>query len=80
MKRLLLRGAGIAFYTRLGFVEEIAAGRLVAVPLDDDRLSRVRLSLIMSSDRSPTVAVRAMAAHLEAAFARFAADFEPRAA
>ena len=80
MKRLLLRGAGIAFYTRLGFVEEIAAGRLVAVPLDDDRLSRVRLSLIMSSDRSPTVAVRAMAAHLAKALARFAADFEPRAA
>ena len=80
MKRLLLRGAGIAFYTRLGFVEEIAAGRLVAVPLDDERLARVRLSLIMSSDRPPTVAVRAMAEHLETALARFAADFEPGAA
>ena len=79
MKRLLLRGAGIAFYTRLGFVEELASGRLVAAPVEDDRLNRVRLSLIMSSERSPTVAVRAMAAHLEAALARFAADFEPRA-
>ena len=80
MKRLLLRGAGIAFYTRLGFVEELAAGRLVAVPLDDERLSRVRLSLIISSERSPTVAVRAMSEHLGAALARFAAGFETRAA
>ena len=75
-KRLLLRGAGVAFYTRLGFVEELAAGRLVAVPVEDERLSRLRLSLIMSAERSPTVAVRAMAEHLGAALARFAADFE----
>ena len=80
MKRLLLRGAGIAFYTRLGFSEELANGRLVAVPLDDERLARVRLSLIMSSERAPTVAVRAMAEHLEKALARFAADFGSRAA
>ena len=79
MKRLLLRGAGIAFHTRLGFVEELGSGRLVAVPVEDKRLTRLRLSLIMSSERSPTVAVRAMAEHLEAALARFAADFETRA-
>ena len=80
MKRLLLRGAGIAFYTRLGFVEELSSGRLVAVRLEDERLTQLRLSLIMSSDRSPTVAVRAMAEHLQGALARFAADFETRAA
>ena len=80
MKRLLLRGAGIAFYTRLGFVEELASGRLVAVPLTDERLTRLRLSLIMASERSPTVAARAMADHLAAALARFAADFETRRA
>ena len=75
MKRLLLRSAGIAFYTRLGFVEELASGRLVAVPLEDERLNRIRLSLIMSSEWTPTVAVRTMAEHLEAALARFATDF-----
>ena len=80
MKRLLLRGAGIAFYTRLGFVEELASGRLVAAPIEDERLSRLRLSLIMSSERPPTVAVRTMAEHLKAALARFATDFEPRTA
>ena len=75
MKRLLLRSTGIAFYTRLGFVEELASGRLVAVPLEDERLNRIRLSLIMSSEWTPTVAVRTMAEHLEAALARFATDF-----
>jgi len=80
MKRLLLRGAGIAFYTRIGFVEEIVSGRLAAVRVEDERLTRLRLSLVMSSERSPTVAVRAMAEHLEAALVRFAADFETRAA
>ena len=80
MKRLLLRGAGIAFYTRLGFVEELAAGRLVAVPIEDQRLTRLRLSLIMSSERPPTVAMRTMAEHLAAALANFAADFETKTA
>ena len=71
MKRLLLRGVGIAFYTRLGFTEELVGGRLVAVPLEDDRLSLLRLCLIAPSERAPTVAARAMAGHLRKALARF---------
>ena len=58
LKHLLLRGAGIAFYTRLGFTEELANGRLVAVPLEGNRLSQLRLSLIAPTDRLPTVAAR----------------------
>ena len=64
LKRLLLRGVGIAFYTRLGFVEELADGRLVAVPLESERLSQLRLCLLAPSERSPTVAARVMAEHL----------------
>jgi len=71
LKRLLLRGAGIAFYTRLGFTEELAGGRLVAVPLEGERLSTLRLCLIAPSDRLPTVAARAMAEHLRQALAEF---------
>ena len=73
LKRLLLRGVGIAFYTRLGFAEELASGRLVAVPLEDERLSRLRLSLIAPSERLPTLAAQAMAEHLQNALVRFAA-------
>ena len=72
LKRLLLRGVGIAFYTRLGFAEELAGGRLVAVPLEGERLSTLRLCLIAPSDRMPTVAAHAVAEHLKQALARFA--------
>ncbi len=74
LKRLLLRGVGIAFYTRLGFVEELADGRLVAVPLENEWLSELRLSLLAPSERSPTVAARAMAEHLGRDMAGLAAD------
>ena len=78
LKRLLLRGVGIAFYTRLGFAEELAGGRLVAVPLEGDRLSTLRLCLIGPSDRLPTVAADAMAEHLRQALARFESGIDPR--
>ena len=76
LKRLLLRGAGIAFYTRLGFTEELASGRLVAVPLEDERLSTLRLCLIAPSDRLPTVAAQAMAEHLRQALAQFGSGLD----
>ena len=71
LKRLLMRGVGIAFYTRLGFTEELASGRLVAVPLEGERLSTLRLCLIGPSDRLPTVAAGAMAEHLRQALVDF---------
>ena len=76
LKRLLLRGVGVAFYTRLGFTEELASGRLVAVPLEDERLSTLRLCLIAPSDRLPTVAAQAMAEHLQRALAQFGSGFD----
>ena len=76
LKRLLLRGVGIAFYTRLGFAEELADGRLVAVPLEGERLSTLRLCLIAPSDRLPTVAADAMAEHLRQALTQFGSGVE----
>ena len=76
LKRLLLRGVGVAFYTRLGFTEELASGRLVAVPLEDERLSTLRLCLIAPSDRLATVAAQAMAEHLRRALAQFGSGFD----
>ena len=74
LKHLLLRGAGIAFYTRLGFAQELASGRLVAVPLEGDRLSELRVCLVAPADRMPTVATGVLAEHLRQSLARFAAD------
>ena len=61
LKELLLRGVGFAFYTRLGFVTELAEGRLVAVPLNCDRLNSMRLSLIAPPNAMPAVAGRTIA-------------------
>ena len=72
VKRLLLRGVGISFYTRLGFSEELADGSLVAVPLEGKRMSELRLCLIGPSDRLPTVAGQVMVSHLRDSLARFA--------
>ena len=77
LKRLLLRGVGIAFYTRLGFAEELASGRLVAVPLEEEPLSTLRLCLIAPSERKPTVAAHAMAEHLQQALAQCAVGLDP---
>ena len=76
LKRLLLRGLGIAFYTRLGFAEELRNGSLVAVPLEEGRLSALRLCLIGPSERMPTVAARAMAGHLQQALAHFTSGLD----
>ena len=78
LKRLLLRGVGIAFYTRLGFAEELAGGRLVAVPLEGEPLSSLRVCLIAPSERKPTIAAHAMAEHLRQALAQFATGLHPR--
>ena len=78
LKRLLLRGVGIAFYTRLGFAEELASGRLVAVPLEEGPLSTLRLCLIAPSERKPTVAARAMAEHLQKALTQYATGLDPQ--
>ena len=72
IKQLLLQGVGMAFYTRLGFVEELADGRLVAVPLKCDRASEMRLTLISSPGSMPTVAARTMSAAIEQALSVFA--------
>jgi len=76
VKRLLLRGVGISFYTRLGFSEELASGSLVAIPLDGERLSKLRLCLVAPSDRMPTVAGSTMAEHLKKALASLGAELD----
>ena len=76
IKQLLLDGSAIAFYTQLGFVEELASGRLVAIPINNEVLDSLKLSLIRCSDRLPTIAVQTMAEHLKAALAEFSAVWE----
>lgn len=63
-KAFILRGAGVGFFTRFGFIQELEAGSVVAVPLSDRRLSSLKLATIASSTRRTTQAVDMFVQHL----------------
>ncbi len=66
IKRMLIAGAGVGCYTRLGFLVEIASGELVWRPLDMPGLGGLRLGLYAAAHRSLTPATRALVADLVA--------------
>lgn len=63
-KGLILRGEGIGFFTRFGFIQEIEAGTVVAIPLQEERPSSLRLATIVSSTRKTTRAIDMFAEQL----------------
>ena len=65
-KEMIRHGLGIAFYTRLGFAEELARGEIVGIPLIEKRLADLHLGMILTKLRRPTVAVSAAIEHLRA--------------
>ena len=50
-KAYILSGGGVGFFTRFGFIEEIEAGDVVAIPLVEERPSSLTLATIVSSAR-----------------------------
>jgi len=63
-KGLILRGEGIGFFTRFGFIQEIEDGTVVAIPLEEERPSSLRLATIVSSTRKTTRAIDMFAEQL----------------
>ena len=51
LKRSVIAGRGIAFFSRLGFVREIAAGEAVWRPLDDPAINQLRAGVIVGRGR-----------------------------
>ncbi len=64
LKHMVRAGLGVAFYTRIGFLEDLAHGTVVAIPLKEKRLSALRVGLILPRRRRPSPAVAAMTEHL----------------
>lgn len=64
MKRAVLANLGIAFFTRLAFRREIAAGELVHIPLAEARLNRLKLAVMIPTTRKLSVATSMMLEHL----------------
>ncbi|WP_341679462.1 LysR family transcriptional regulator [Niveibacterium sp. SC-1] len=72
-------GLGIAFQTRLGLEQDLADGRLVFVPLQDEPPAESPLSLFLRAGRSLQPALEAFATRLAEAIAQRAREELPRA-
>jgi DNA-binding transcriptional LysR family regulator len=51
LKRSVLAGRGIAFFSKLGFLKEIARNEAVWRPLDDPAINRLRVGVLTARNR-----------------------------
>src|SRR4051812_3622529 len=56
MRQVILSGLGIGFFTPIGFLDEIARGDLVHVPLAESGLADSAIGILVPKDRRPTLA------------------------
>jgi DNA-binding transcriptional LysR family regulator len=67
LKHMVRAGLGVAFYTRIGFIDELRARTVIAVPLAETRLAQIRVGLMLPRRRRPTPAVVPMIERLSEA-------------
>jgi DNA-binding transcriptional LysR family regulator len=60
LKPFIMSGQGIAFFTPLGFMDEIAAGDIVPVPIAGSRLQSLHIGVIVQKRRQLTHAAEAV--------------------
>jgi DNA-binding transcriptional LysR family regulator len=65
LKALVADGVGIAFYTPIGFLEELTRGIVVAIPLKIDAFQKLRLGLMLHRRRKPSPATIAVLDRLQ---------------
>lgn len=58
LKIAIRLGMGIAFFTRLGFLDEIARGEMVWRPFDSEAINALRIGLVVAEGRAPTAPAR----------------------
>jgi DNA-binding transcriptional LysR family regulator len=56
MRQIILADLGIGFFTPIGFIDEIARGDLVHVPLAEPSLANSAIGILVPQDRRPTLA------------------------
>ncbi|MEM7443758.1 MAG: LysR family transcriptional regulator [Pseudomonadota bacterium] len=64
-KRLIKQGVGIAFFTPVAFLREVANRELIHVPLMEPHLANLRMGIIIPSQRQLSPMTMTMVAHLE---------------
>lgn len=60
LKPFIMSGQGIAFFTPLGFLDEIKAGDIVAIPIAGSRLRSLHIGIIVRKRRQLTHAAEAV--------------------
>jgi DNA-binding transcriptional LysR family regulator len=58
LKVAIRLGMGIAFFTRLGFLDEIERGELVWRPFDSAAINALRVGVVIAEGRTPTAPAR----------------------
>ncbi|MCW3476077.1 LysR family transcriptional regulator [Limobrevibacterium gyesilva] len=74
LRHIIRAELGVAFFTRLGFLREIAAGDLVWIPLASPRLEQLRLGLFTPSLRTLAPATSMVVSELTERFAQLERD------
>ncbi|NGM22214.1 LysR family transcriptional regulator [Roseomonas stagni] len=64
LKTAIRLNMGIAFFTRLGFLEEIERGEVAWRPFDSPAINALRIGLLVPASRAPTAPARQLAARL----------------
>jgi len=59
IKQAVIEGRGLAFFTRLGFLDEIVDGRVVWRPLADPDINRMRVAILLRRNHKPTLVQKA---------------------
>lgn len=60
LKPFIMSGEGVAFFTPLGFIDEIKAGSIVALPIEGSRLQALHIGVLVQKRRQLTHAAEAV--------------------
>jgi len=74
MRQIILAGLGIAFFTPVGFIDEIRRGELVHVPLAEPRLADSRIGVLVPRHQNLSPPARLAIEHISARLREFAAE------
>jgi DNA-binding transcriptional LysR family regulator len=59
IKQAVIAGRGLAFFTRLGFLDEIIDGSVVWRPLADPEINRMKVAILLRRNHSPNLVQKA---------------------
>lgn len=76
LKPLIRQGIGIAFYSPIGYLDELASGEIVGIPLDVEPFKQLRVGLMVHRRRKPTPATSAFLDLLRARLAELGTEVE----